>query len=254
MTEPDATLRSGEATSLRSTRGRLIIALDYPESEPAVALARRIVHQVGMVKVGLELFNSAGPEVISALRALGARVFYDCKFHDIPNTVAGAAAAAARMGVSMFNVHALGGKAMMRAAKEASGRGAEQAGVPPPLVIGVTIVTSLGEQELRDELGLPESAQQVVVRLARLAKEAGLDGVVCSAHEVREIKRVCGKDFLAVVPGIRPAGAPGDDQARVATPRAALAAGADYLVIGRPVTRAEDPCAAIASIAQEMAD
>ncbi len=231
---------------------RLIIALDYPEPGPAVALARRIAGRVGMVKVGLEVFNSAGPAVISALRGLGTRVFYDSKFYDIPNTVAGAAAAAARMGVSMFNVHALGGKAMMQAAKEASNRGAEQAGVPPPLVIAVTIVTSLGEVELRDQLGFAEGAGEVVLRLARLAKEAGLDGVVCSAGEVGEIKRVCGKDFLAVVPGIRPAGAPGDDQARVATPRAALEAGADYLVIGRPVTRAEDPCAAIASIVQEM--
>lgn len=231
---------------------RLIIALDYPEAEPALGLARLIAGQVGMLKVGLELFNSAGPEVIAALRELGARVFYDSKLYDIPNTVAGAAAAVGRMGVTMFNVHALGGRGMMQAAKQASARAAEEAGFPPPLVIAVTIVTSLDEEALRNEVGIAEAMPRAVVRLARLAQEAGLDGVVCSAGEVGETKRACGKGFLTVVPGIRPAGAVRGDQARAATPQAAVEAGADYLVIGRPVTRAEDPCAAIAAIVQEI--
>jgi len=205
-----------------------------------------------MLKVGLELFNSAGPAAIAALRERGARIFYDSKFYDIPNTVAGAAAAAARMGVSMLNVHALGGRAMMHAAKEGALRGAQQAGFQPPLVIAVTLVTSLSDREIQQDLGLTDRSQEMVIRLASLAKESGLDGVVCSVHEVSHVKRVCGKDFLAVTPGIRPAWAASDDQARVATPREAVAAGADYLVIGRPVTRADDPVEALSKVLREM--
>ena len=230
----------------------MIIALDYPALPPALEMARRLVGQVGMFKVGLELFNSAGPQVMGELRALGARVFYDAKFYDIPNTVAGAAAAAGRIGVSMVNVHALGGKAMMEAAKEAAAQGAVAAGFPAPLVIAVTVVTSLGDRELREEIGIPQPASEAALRLALLAKEAGLDGVVASVAEVREIKRVCGKDFVTVTPGIRPAGAERGDQVRVATPRQAAVAGSDYLVIGRPVTRAADPVEAVAAIVTEM--
>lgn len=230
----------------------LIIALDYPELGPALAMAQRLAGRVGMLKVGLELFSSAGPRAISALRDLGARVFYDAKLHDIPNTVAGAAAAAGRMGVAMLNVHALGGRAMMQAAKEAAARGAAEAGLPAPLVVGVTIVTSLGDEEVQNELGLRDSARDAVLRLACLAQEAGLDGVVASVHEVRQIKQTCGAGFLAVTPGIRPAWAQLGDQARAATPREAALAGSDYLVVGRPVTRAEDPEEAIAAILQEM--
>ena len=237
---------------MKRPEDRVIVALDYPRAEPALAMARLIAEQAGMLKVGLELFNSAGPEVIAGLRGLGARVFYDAKLYDIPNTVAGAAAAAARMGVTMFNVHALGGAAMMKAAKEASARAAGAARLDPPLVIGVTIVTSLDEQALRGELGIAEAMPQAVVRLSRLAQEAGLDGVVCSAAEVGEIKRACGEEFLTVVPGIRPSVVAQDDQARAATPRAAVDAGADYLVIGRPITRAEDPRQAIAAIIREI--
>src|SRR5574340_1235001 len=232
---------------------RLIVALDFPDLAPALKLASSLASQVGMMKVGLELFNAAGPRAIEEVRALGAEVFYDCKFYDIPNTVAGAAAAAARMGVRMFNVHALGGRAMMEAAKESAAKGAAQAGLPTPLVIGVTIVTSLGDQQLRDELGLRESSVEAVLRLALLAKSSGLDGVVASMHEVPEIKRVCGNEFLTVVPGIRPSWSEVGDQARVATPRAALAAGSDYLVIGRPITRADDPQQAVNRILEEMA-
>lgn len=232
---------------------RLIVALDFPDLAPALKLASSLATQVGLMKVGLELFNAVGPRAIEEVRATGAGVFYDCKFYDIPNTVAGAAAAAARMGVRMLNVHALGGRAMMEAAKEGAAKGAAQTGLPAPLVIGVTIVTSLSDQQLRDELGLRESSAEAVLRLALLAKEAGLDGVVASVHEVPEIKRVCGEGFLTVVPGIRPAWSEVGDQARIATPRAALAAGSDYLVIGRPITRAEDPQQAVRRILEEMA-
>jgi orotidine-5'-phosphate decarboxylase len=206
-----------------------------------------------MLKVGLELFNSAGPGALEAIGDLGD-VFYDSKFYDIPNTVAGAAAAVGRLGVRMFNVHALGGRAMMRAAKEGAAKGAAQAGFPPPLVIAVTIVTSIGDEALREELGIAETAAEAVPRLALLAKESGLDGVVASVHEVPEIKRVCGKNFLTVTPGIRPSWAEAGDQTRVATPRAALSAGADYLVIGRPIIRAEDPGQALARILSDIGE
>jgi orotidine-5'-phosphate decarboxylase len=152
----------------------------------------------------------------------------------------------------MLNVHALGGRAMMQAAREGALRGAAEAGFPPPLVIAVTIVTSLGERELRDEFGLAESPQDLVLRLASLAKESGLDGVVCSVREVAHIKRTCGPDFLTVTPGIRPAWAAAGDQVRVSTPQEAIAAGADYLVVGRPVTRADDPAEALAKLLSDL--
>jgi len=233
-------------------KDRLIIALDYPDLAPALALARPLAPHVGLFKIGLELFNSAGPRAITEIRELGAGVFYDAKLYDIPNTVAGAAAAAGRLGLSLLNVHTLGGKAMMAAAKEAAVRGAREAGFSAPRVIGVTIVTSLGDREVQEELGLRESASAAALRLASLAKEAGLDGVVCSVQEVSEIKRICGTGFVTVTPGIRPAWSERGDQSRIATPAQALEAGADYLVIGRPVTRAADPRRAVAEILAEM--
>jgi orotidine-5'-phosphate decarboxylase len=233
-------------------RDRLIVALDHPELAPALRIAELVGVQVGMLKVGLELFNSVGPGAITAIREHGARVFYDAKLHDIPSTVAGAAAAAARMGVAMFNVHALGGAAMMAAARQAADAAAGAAGFQPPLVVAVTILTSLGDGEVRQELGIPSTAGEAALRLAQLAKEAGVDGVVASVHEVAAIKHCCGRDFLVVTPGIRPSWSATGDQARVATPREALEAGADYLVIGRPITRADDPQAALEAILDEM--
>jgi len=238
---------------MENVGARLIVALDFAELPPALALAEQIGPRVGMLKVGLELFNAAGPGAITSLRELGFRVFYDCKLHDIPNTVAGAAAAAGRLGVSMLNVHTLGGRAMMKAAREGAYRGAREGGLEVPLVIAVTILTSLEERDLREELGLPESPREAVLRLAGLAREAGLDGVICSVHEVQDIKRRCGRDFLAVTPGVRPMWAATGDQARFATPEQALAAGADYLVIGRPITRAARPAEALERILEEMA-
>ncbi len=231
----------------------LIIALDFPDLGPARELARVLAPEVGMLKVGLELFNAEGPRAIRELRELGARIFYDAKLCDIPNTVAGAAAAAGRTGVAMLNVHAFGGKAMMAAAKEAAARGAQEAGFPAPVVIGVTILTSLGDPEVA-EVGLRERASEAAQRLARLAREAGLDGVVCAVHEVAAVKEACGKDFLTVTPGIRPVGAARGDQSRTATPAEARGQGADYLVIGRPVTRAADPRQAVADVLAEMAE
>jgi orotidine-5'-phosphate decarboxylase len=233
-------------------RSRLIIALDFPALQPALDLGRVLGPRVGMLKVGLELFSAAGPQAIWELRDLGARIFYDAKLHDIPNTVARAAAAAGRLGVSMLNVHALGGLAMMAEAKQAALQGAAAVGFPPPLVVSVTILTSLSDRELEQELGLRDRSAEAVPRLAALAKEAGLDGVVASVHEVGEVKRTCGKDFVVVTPGIRPAWAAAGDQARIATPRQAVEAGADYLVIGRPVTRAANPLEALDRVLEEM--
>lgn len=241
------------ASSAMEPKDRIIVALDFPGLAAAVEMAEQVGPHVGLLKVGLELFNSAGPRAIREIRQLGAGIFYDAKLYDIPSTVAGAAAAAGRLGLSMLNVHALGGKVMMTAAKEAATRGAQEAGFPAPLVIGVTIVTSLGDREVREELGLEEPAREAALRLAVLAKEAGLDGVVCAMQEVREIKLRCGTGFLTVTPGIRPVWSARGDQSRIATPAQALAAGADYLVIGRPVTRAKDPRQAVARILAEMA-
>jgi orotidine-5'-phosphate decarboxylase len=231
---------------------RIIVALDFAELPLALEIADCVGPQVGMLKVGLELFNSVGTRAIEALRERGARVFYDSKFYDIPNTVAGAAAAATRLGVSMFNVHALGGLAMMSAARDAAERSSADMGLPAPAVVAVTVVTSLSETQLQAELGIPSTSTEAAVRLARLARDAGLDGVVCSAHEIDAIKRACGREFLAVTPGIRPQWAQAGDQARVATPREALTAGADYLVIGRPITRAPDPAEALERVITEM--
>lgn len=233
---------------------RLLIALDFDNAETPLRLARSLAGRVGGFKVGLELVNAAGTDIFERLRDAGAeRIFYDAKFHDIPNTVAGAVRAAARRGVWMVNVHASGGAAMLRAAAEAAREGSGQAGrSQPPLVIGVTVLTSIAQDVLNNDLRVGGTVEEQAVHLATLCREAGLDGVVASAHEAPAIKRACGQDFLTVIPGVRPAGAATHDQARVATPAEAVRLGADYLVIGRAVTRADDPAAAVAAIAEEI--
>jgi len=221
---------------------RVIVPLDVPDEQSALALAARLDPKLCRVKVGKELFVAAGPSVVAELGQRGFEVFLDLKFHDIPNTVAGACRAAARLGVWMLNVHASGGVAMMRAAREAvAGAGR------PPLVIGVTILTSLADADLAP-IGFAGSALENAVRLARLARESGLDGVVCSAQEAPAIRAAAGEGFALVTPGIRlPADAMAD-QSRTVTPAEAVRLGADYLVIGRPVTRSRDPVAALAAI------
>lgn len=235
-------------------RSRLVTALDVPSSAEAERLAALLGPHVGLFKVGLELFHSEGPDVVERVQRLSAPCFYDGKFFDIPNTVAGAAAAVTRLGVRMFNVHALGGRAMMAAAREAAERTAAAAGTPRPLVLAVTIVTSIDERTLLDEVGVGRPLNEQVVHLARLAREAGLDGVVASALEAPAIKDACGRSFIVVCPGVRPAGASTDDQARVVTPKQAVAAGADYIVVGRPITRASDPVSAARQIVDELAE
>jgi len=226
---------------------RVIVALDYPNARSAAELASRLDPELCRLKVGKELYTAAGPSLIEKLRSSGFGIFLDLKFHDIPSTVAGACVAAAELDVWMINVHALGGRAMMEAARAAlSSRSA------PPKLVAVTLLTSMGVTDM-EEIGLSGGPQEAVLRLARMTQACGLDGVVCSPHEAAALRRQLGGQFCLVTPGIRPAGAAQDDQERVATPRQAIAGGADYLVIGRPITRAADPLAALRAINAEIA-
>jgi orotidine-5'-phosphate decarboxylase len=225
-------------------RERLVVALDVPTADAARALVDRLAGHVGLFKVGSQLFTAAGPELVREIVARGERVFLDLKFHDIPNTVAGAVASAARLGVSLATVHGLGGRAMLEAG----------VGALPAMgtkLLAITILTS-HDAETLGQIGLARDVGTSVDRLARLAKEAGVDGVVASPHEVALVREACGRDFLIVTPGIRPAGAASGDQARAATPAAAIAAGADYLVVGRPIIEAEDSARAADAIVREL--
>jgi orotidine-5'-phosphate decarboxylase len=245
-------------------RDKLIVALDLPTGNAATRMAERLQGHVGMFKVGSELFTAEGPVPVRYLVTTGHRVFLDLKFHDIPNTVRAAAREAAELGVSMVNVHACGGRKMMEAALEGASsalqsvsrrmQGSAGTGVGDdarPKVLAVTILTSLESQDL-EELGISRTPVEAVIRLARLAQSAGLDGVVASPREIAALRQACGHDFLIVTPGIRPASAATDDQARIATPASAIAAGADFLVVGRPITGAPDPVAAADAIVAEM--
>jgi orotidine-5'-phosphate decarboxylase len=227
----------------------VIVALDFANSAAALALAQRLDPALCRVKVGKELFTTAGPAVVDALMKMGFDVFLDLKFHDIPNTVAGACKVAARQGVWMVNVHAAGGKRMLEAAVEAVAAGST--GARRPLLIGVTILTSMGVDEL-PEIGLKADMQEAVHRYAALCKAAGLDGVVCSAQEASRLKATLGADFKLVTPGIRLAGDAKGDQTRVVTPAEAIKMGSDYLVIGRSVTGAEDPVAVLTKINESL--
>jgi len=227
-----------------SARDRLIVALDVPKAEIARELVDRLAGRVGMFKVGSQLFTAAGPEIVHEIVGRGEKVFLDLKFHDIPNTVAGAVASASRLGVSLLDVHGLGGRAMLEAA----------VGALPAVgtrLLAITVLTSHDDDSL-GQIGVDGSVVESVRRLALLAKDAGLDGVVASPHEVSMIREACGPDFLIVTPGIRPAGSAMGDQARPASPATALLHGADYLVVGRPITSAEDPAAAAEAILREM--
>jgi len=225
----------------------VFVALDTPDLPRALALAKAVRPYVGGLKVGLEFITALGPAAVSAIVDLGLPVFADVKFHDIPNTVAGAAREIAKLGVALFNVHASGGEAMLKAAREAG------ASVNPNVkVIAVTVLTSMGDDDL-SAIGLGDSVALQVARLSRLAKDCDLDGVVCSPREIEVVRRACGPNFLIATPGVRPAGAQLGDQRRVTTPSEAVRAGADILVIGRPITAADDPAQAAAAIAEEVA-
>ncbi len=226
---------------------KVIVALDFANPMHALALADRLDPHACALKVGKEMFVVAGPEPVRWMIQRGFNVFLDLKFHDIPNTVAQACAAATRLGVWMLNVHAAGGRAMLAAAREAVDKTAAERAAAPPLLIAVTVLTSLADNDLREQ-GIGESATAQAVKLARMTSECRLDGVVCSAVEAKHMRTALGPRFKLVTPGIRLAGAAKDDQARIITPESAIANGADYLVVGRPITQADDPIAALASI------
>lgn len=236
-------------------RRRLITALDVPGLQEAVGLAARLGEAGALVKVGLELFSAAGPQVVHSLRAAGREVFLDLKYHDIPNTVAAAAARAAAMGVSMCTVHAAAGRRALQTASAALATAPLPADAPGgrrPALLAVTVLTSLEQADLEETGGAGDTLAQRIARLAALAWDCGCDGLVCAAADLAAVRRAVGPRPLVVTPGIRPAGARSDDQRRVATAAEAMAAGADYLVVGRPVTRAPDPGMALAAMAAEL--
>lgn len=238
----------------KNPRGKLIFALDTESRmEEAMSWVDRLREHVGLFKIGKESFVYHGPDIIQKIKAKDCQVFLDLKFHDIPNTVAAAAVAAVKLGVVMFNVHALGGKRMMEDAITATRRTAQQADLPVPLVLAVTVLTSLNDDDLK-KLGFDRSASELALHLARIAQDAGVSGVVASAHDVEEIRKACGQDFVIVTPGIRGKEMAGDDQKRVWTARNAIASGADYVVIGRPIRTADDPVHQADKIVQEIAE
>lgn len=237
-------------------RSSLIVALDFDSLSSAVKFARQVADLVGLFKIGNQLFTAAGPAVVKEIAALGPGIFLDLKFHDIPNTVAGAVLSAAAMsGVQLMNVHALGGKAMMKAASQAISAGVPL-GADRPRLLAVTILTSMDHKSMR-EVGINGDPKTRAPKLAKLAKDAGVDGVVASVQEAKAIRRLCGRDFLIVTPGVRPGGkipdGKKDDQARTATPAQAIRAGADYIVVGRPIIAADDPRAAAQAVVDEIA-
>jgi orotidine-5'-phosphate decarboxylase len=234
-----------------SMRERLIVALDLDDLELATDLVRSLAQEVGMFKIGKQLFTHAGPQAVRLIQDLGGEIFLDLKFHDIPNTVAKAAIEATRLGVKMFNVHASGSLEMMRLTVKEVERVSRQQKLRRPIMLGVTVLTSLGQEDLQ-RLGVEHKIADQVVRLALLTKEAGMDGVVASPHEVADIRHACGQRFVIVTPGIRPAESQRNDQQRVMTPSDAVRAGVDYIVVGRPILEAQNPVMAARAIVAEM--
>ena len=238
-----------------SAKEKIILALDVNTEGEAVELVHELKDCVGAFKVGLELFTSIGPKIIESVRNAGAeRIFFDGKFHDIPNTVAGAARAAVRMGVWMFNVHAQGGTDMMRAAADTAGEEADKLGIERPIIIGVTVLTSINQQILNHELSVSVLLENQVTHLSQLAQNSGLDGVVASPHEILPVKSACGPQFAVVTPGVRPTWASANDQKRIMTPSEAVANGVDYMVIGRAITGAPDKRSAAERIIEEISE
>lgn len=235
----------------RMKKNPLIIALDTPRLAQVEHLAHALAGQVGLIKLGLEFFTAHGPGGIRQVQKAGIPVFLDLKFHDIPNTVAGAVREATKLGVRMLTVHASGGPVMLRAAQNAAEETAAHDGIQPPVILGVTILTSMDAAQLTTA-GFTGNAEQNVLHLARAAHYAGLKGLVCSPLEVKAVREAVGPEMLLVTPGIRPQGSVADDQSRTLTPRRAIAAGADYLVIGRPITRAENPLLAAQTILKSL--
>ncbi|MBW4613687.1 MAG: orotidine-5'-phosphate decarboxylase [Desmonostoc vinosum HA7617-LM4] len=230
---------------------RVIVALDVADEERAIALVDQLAH-VSFWKVGLELFTSTGPKILQELKSKQKRIFLDLKFDDIPNTVAGACRSAARYGVDLLTIHATCGRDALKAATEAAKEGAAQAGVKPPQLIAITLLTSISARQLAFDLKIPLELPEYALQMALLAQESGLDGAVCSPVEASQLRQICGDNFLLVCPGVRPTWADQTDQKRSLTPAQAIKAGADYLVIGRPITAAPDPELAWKRISDEL--
>ena len=230
---------------------RLIVALDLNSEEKAAAMAEQLKNDVKLFKIGLELFSASGPALVNRIKDFGCGIFLDLKFHDIPTTVGKAASAIVRLEPFMFNVHALGGFDMMKRTAEMVGEEASRAGVAKPKILAVTVLTSMDEKAL-GAVGISGAPQEAVLRLARLAKQAGLDGVVASPSEVKAIRKELGEEFMIVTPGVRPLWAAVNDQKRIATPAAAIKDGADYIVVGRPITESKNPAEAAREILKEM--
>jgi len=235
--------------TLEQAASKIMVALDYPSATDAEQLIKKIDGIPCYIKVGMQLFYAAGPSFVEGLKNRGFKVFLDLKMHDIPNTVKGGASSITKLGVDMFNVHAAGGQAMMEAAMEGTYAAASS---HRPTVIAVTQLTSTSQAVMNNEIGISGTVQEAVIRYAQLTKQAGLDGVVASPSEVAAIKQACGTAFQTITPGIRPVGADVNDQVRIMTPSEALKQGTDYMVIGRPITAANDPRASIESIIKEL--
>ncbi len=240
------------AIKKQDPKDRLILALDVDSKKEAERLGDLLKGYVDIFKIGSQLFTAFGPEVVTSVTNKGGKVFLDLKFHDIPNTVAKACVEAAKLGVYMMNVHAMGGKEMMRQCKEAVFEFCLKEQRPQPMVLGVTILTSIDQALLKKELGIDHPIEEQVLHLVQLAKEAGLDGVIASPKEIGIIREACGEDFLIVTPGIRLSGSERNDQRRTAAPKEAIRSGADYIVVGRPILDAEDPVAAVEAIIKEI--
>lgn len=235
-----------------TARERLVLALDVDDFKKANELVDRLSDYVGVFKIGSQLFTAEGAKVVNMVNERGGKVFLDLKFHDIPNTVARAAEVATKLGVYIFNIHTSGGYEMMKAAAEESKKTSLSLGTRKPLILGVTLLTSINQEILEKEIGIKKILKEQVVHLAKLAKDAGLDGVVASSWEIKEIRKTCGEDFVILTPGIRPVGKSSDDQKRVMTPREAIKLGSDFLVIGRPIRNAANPVEAAKNILKEM--
>jgi orotidine-5'-phosphate decarboxylase len=233
-------------------RERLIVALDVPTRKEAFQLVKLLDGEIGAYKIGMQLYNSEGPDIVRDIQLLGGRVFVDLKFHDIPNTVAQTSRVMARRQAFMYTMHTGGGSKMLRAAVEAAMEEALLLGVEKPLAIGVTVLTSINQSIFEQEMGVKKLIVDHVVALASLASEAGMDGVICSPQEIAPVRAACGEKLLIITPGVRPAWAASDDQARIMTPLEAVRAGASYLVVGRPITKAKDPKEAARRIVEEM--
>lgn len=234
-------------------KDRIVLALDVDTPNEAMALVNKLAGYVGVFKIGMQLFNSVGPTIVHQVHDLGGRVFVDLKLHDIPNTVGAAGKVLTRLNSYMFNVHAAGGREMMVQVAEDSKQEAQKMGFAPPIILAVTVLTSISQKELAEEMFVTGmKVEDLVVKWALMAQESGLGGVVCSPREIVPIRAACGPDFKIVTPGIRPLWSATNDQKRITTPRQALDQGADYMVIGRPIVKAEDPCAAAQKIIDEL--